>query len=104
MAGEQHRHDINDRAWEKIRPYTISEKGTRGGNARDTRQFINGVDISVRIKPEREGLPKRCLAWFNNFRRLSKDFEISVHSAQTACSIAAFRTLLNRFQSIGTTS
>ena len=43
MAGEQHRHDISDIAWEKIRPYTIGEKGTRGGNARDTRQFINGV-------------------------------------------------------------
>ncbi len=43
MAGEQHRHDIDDRAWEKIRPYTIGEKETRGGNARDTWQFINGV-------------------------------------------------------------
>ena len=43
MAGEQHRHDISDRAWEKIKPYTIGEKGTRGGNARDTRQFINSV-------------------------------------------------------------
>lgn len=43
MGKEQHRHDISDRAWEKIRPYTIGEKGTRGGNARDTRQFINGV-------------------------------------------------------------
>ena len=35
MAKEQHRHDISDRAWEKIRPYTIGEKGTRGGKARD---------------------------------------------------------------------
>ncbi|EOS59325.1 hypothetical protein C814_01975, partial [Anaerotruncus sp. G3(2012)] len=43
MAREQHRHDISDRAWEKIKPNTIGEKGTRGGNARDTRQFINGV-------------------------------------------------------------
>ena len=36
MAREQHRHDISDRAWEKIKPYTIGEKGTRGGNAQDT--------------------------------------------------------------------
>ena len=36
MAVEQHRHDISDRAWEKIRPYITDEKGTRGGNARDT--------------------------------------------------------------------
>ena len=27
MGTEQHRHDISDRAWEKIRPYTIGEKG-----------------------------------------------------------------------------
>lgn len=45
-----------------------------------------GVDISVRIKPEWEVLPKRwiverSLAWINNSRRLSKDYEISVCSA-----------------------
>ena len=27
MAGEQHRHDISDKAWEKLKPYTIGEKG-----------------------------------------------------------------------------
>lgn len=61
-----------------------------------------GVDISARIKPEWEVLPKRwiverSLAWINNSRRLSKDYEISVCSAQTICTIAAFRTLLKRF-------
>ena len=60
------------------------------------------VDISVRIKPEWEVLPKRwiverSLAWLNNSRRLSKDYEISVHSAQAVCIIAACRTLLKRF-------
>ena len=61
-----------------------------------------GVDISVRMKPEWEVLPKRwiverSLAWLNNSRRLSKDYEISVPSAQAVCIIAAFRTLLRRF-------
>ena len=61
-----------------------------------------GVDISVRIKPHWEVLPKRwiverSLAWLNNSRRLSKDYEISVCSAQAVCIIAASRTLLNRF-------
>ena len=61
-----------------------------------------GVDISARIKPEWEVLPKRwiverSLAWINNSRRLSKDYEISVCSAQTVCIIAAFRTVLKRF-------
>ena len=61
-----------------------------------------GVDISARIKPEWEVLPKRwiverSLAWLNNSRRLSKDYEISVCSAQAVCTIAAFRTPLKRF-------
>ena len=61
-----------------------------------------GVDISARIKPEWEVLPKRwiverSLAWFNNSRRLSKDYEISVCSAQAVCTIVAFRTLLKIF-------
>mgnify|MGYP001068502985 CR=1 FL=1 len=61
-----------------------------------------GVDISMRIKPKWEILPKRwiverSLAWLNNFRRLYKDYEISVRSAQAICIIAAFHTLLKRF-------
>ena len=61
-----------------------------------------GVDISAHIKPEWEVLPKRRIversqAWLNNSRRLSKDYEISVRSAQAVCIIAAFHTLLKRF-------
>ena len=61
-----------------------------------------GVDISARIKPEWEVLPKRwiverSLTWINNSRCLSKDYEISVCSAQAVCTIVAFRTLLKRF-------
>lgn len=67
-----------------------------------SRKLGLGVDISVRIKPEWEVLLKRwiverSLDWFNNSRRLSKDYEVSVRSAQTICMIAAFRTLLKRF-------
>ena len=58
MGKEQHRHDISDRAWEKIRPYTIGEKGTRGGNARDTRQFINGVFWILRTGAPWRDLPE----------------------------------------------
>ena len=43
MNKELNRHDIRDSAWEKIKLHTIGEKGTRGGNAKDTRHFINGV-------------------------------------------------------------
>lgn len=43
MTNEQHRHDITDGAWAVIEPHTIGNKGSWGGNARDTRQFINAV-------------------------------------------------------------
>ena len=67
-----------------------------------SRELGLDVDISVRIKPEWEVLPKRwiverSLAWLNNSRRLSKDYEISVRSARAVCMIAAFHTLLKRF-------
>ena len=67
-----------------------------------SRELGLGVDIPARIKPEWEVLPKRwiverSLAWLNNSRRLSKDYEISVRSAQAVCIIAAFHTLLKWF-------
>lgn len=40
---------------------------------------------------------ERTIAWLNNSRRLSKDYEISVVSAQAMCVIAAFRILIARF-------
>ena len=61
-----------------------------------------GVDISARIKPVWDILPKRwfverSLAWSYNSRRPFKDYEISVCSAQKVCTIATFRTLVKRF-------
>ncbi|MCH5352156.1 MAG: transposase [Acutalibacter sp.] len=79
-----------------------ADAGYRKTFERDVpRELGVGVDISARIKPEWELLPKRwiverSLAWLNNSRRLSKDYEISVCSAQAVCIIAAFHTLLKR--------
>ena len=72
MAGEQHRHDISDRAWEKIKPYTIGEAGTRGGNARDTRQFINGVFWILRSGAPWRDLPETYGNWKNVHRRFCR--------------------------------
>ena len=57
MNKELHRHDISDSAWEKIKPHTIGEKGTRGGNAKNTRQFINGVFWILRTGAPWRDLP-----------------------------------------------
>ena len=51
MKSEHHRHDISDRAWELLsdRAWELlknnlpGQKGKRGGQARDNRQFINAV-------------------------------------------------------------
>lgn len=71
MTAEQQRHDINDKAREKIRPHTIGEKGTRGGNARDTRQFINGVFWILRTGAPWRDLPETYGNWKNVHRRFS---------------------------------
>jgi len=60
-----------------------------------------GVDISKRIKPEWEVLPKRWVvertfAWLNGFRRLSKDYEITISSEETNVIISHLAILLRR--------
>lgn len=58
------------------------------------------VDISERITPQWQIIPKRwvverTLSWFNSFRRLSKDYEIST-SSQVANVIITHSALLLR--------
>ena len=60
------------------------------------------VDISKRITSKWQLLPKhwvmeRTLAWINNSRRLSKDYEISILSSQAMYMISALRVLISRF-------
>ena len=61
-----------------------------------------GVDISARIKPEWEILPRRwvverTLSWLGHSRRLSKDYEIKSSYAETMVMISHLHTLLRRF-------
>jgi len=60
-----------------------------------------GVDISARIKPIFEVIPKRWVvertfAWMNNSRRLSKDYEITTESEEAFVMISHLHTLLRR--------
>jgi transposase len=59
------------------------------------------VDISKRIKPEFEVLPKRwvverTLSWLGNSRRLSKDYEIRTYYSEAMVQISHLHTLLKR--------
>lgn len=59
------------------------------------------IEISERITPGWTVLTKRWVvertfAWLNHFRRLSKDYEISIKSAENLIMIAHSITLLRR--------
>ena len=60
------------------------------------------VDISPKILPEFGVSPyrwivERTFAWANHSRRLSKDYEISVESAENMFMVSHIATLLRRF-------
>ena len=76
------------------------DKGYRGTFVIDVFWgFALDVDISERVTPKFEVLPKRWViertfAWLNNYRRLSKDYEIAVESAEAMIVIASLHSLL----------
>ena len=80
-----------------------ADAGYRGTFVSDVNEQLGlAVDISEKIKPHQwEKLPwrwvvERTLSWLNNSRRLSKDYEISISSAETMVIISHFHTLLKR--------
>ena len=81
-----------------------ADAGYRGTFVSDLKEQLDlDVDISEQIKPHQwEKLPwrwvvERTLSWLNHSRRLSKDYEVSVSSAEAMVIISHFHTLLKRF-------
>ena len=72
MASEQRRHDLTDAAWAVIEPHTIGNKGSWGGNARDTRQFINAVFWILHTGAPWRDLPAEYGDWKNTHRRFCR--------------------------------
>ena len=79
------------------------DSGYRGTFILDVDEILGlGVDISAKIKPHTwEKLPwrwvvERTFSWLNNSRRLSKDYEIAVDSAEAIVKISHIHTLLKR--------
>ncbi len=60
---------IPDHVWEKIEPFTIGNRGCRGGNAEDTRIFIEGVFWVLRTKEPWRKLPNEYGNWNTVHRR-----------------------------------
>ena len=59
----QHRHDITDKAWEKISPMLPGQRGQWGGIAKDNRKFINGVFWILRTGAPWRDLPPEYGKW-----------------------------------------
>jgi len=66
-------------------------------------EFYNiKVDISKRLDSTFKVMPKRwkverTLSWFNNSRRLSKDYEIKTFYQENICIISNLSTLIKQF-------
>jgi len=72
MAKTYERYDISDELWELIAPHTIGNKGSQGGNAKDTRKFINAVFWLLRIGAPYRDLPPSYGDWNNVNRRFCR--------------------------------
>ena len=78
------------------------DEGYRKSFVEAVKEFLGlDVDISARIKPGWEILPKRWVVertfrWLNHSRRLSKDYEILTSSEETMVLISHMHTLLRR--------
>ena len=72
MVASYHRRDISDKAWALIEPYTIGNKGTWGGNAKDTRLFINAVFWILRTGAPWCDLPPDYCNWNTVQRRFCR--------------------------------
>ena len=66
------RHDLSNKAWSVIEPYSIEIKGSWGGNARDTRLFINAVFWILRTGALWRDLPPSYGDWKNTHRRFCR--------------------------------
>lgn len=86
--------DLTDKQWEVIAP--LFNCGEMRGN------YGKHVDISERIVPKgwkvqsKRWIIGRTFGWLNNPRRLSKDFEVTTHSAEAMIKISHVSTLLKR--------
>ena len=66
------RHDISDTVWALIEPHTIGNRGTWGGNAQDTRLFINAVLWILRTGAPWRDLPPDYGNWNTVQRRFCR--------------------------------
>ncbi len=67
-----HRHDLSDKAWEKIEGKLPGRRGVWGGIAKDNRRFINAVFWILRTGAPWRDLPPDYGDWKNTHRRFCR--------------------------------
>ena len=72
MEPAYRRHDLSDKDWNVLEPLLPGRKGTWGGNARDNRQFLNGVFWILRTGAPWRDLPPYYGDWKNTHRRFCR--------------------------------
>ena len=63
---------MSDELWLLIEPHIIGNKGTWGGNSKDTRKFINAVFWILRTGAPWRDLPSTYVDWKNANRRFCR--------------------------------
>ena len=85
--------------------YLWADSGYRGAKWQEWFQWFCGwmFEIVKRSDPTprflvvpRRWVVERTFAWFDRYRRLSKDYEVLTKSSETRCRLAAIRLLLQR--------
>lgn len=66
------RHDISDELWNLLEPHLPGKKGTRGGQARDNRLFLNAIFWIFRTGAPWRDLPPYYGDWKNTHRRFCR--------------------------------
>lgn len=107
-AGNKHDTSTGAQVFEEaINKYpTLEGVSADSGYKGTTKEYIENVlkkiiTISTKIPNTWSILPKRWIvertfSWFNGFRRLSKDYEYTIKSAETMVMISHLILLLNR--------
>ena len=67
-----HRHDLSEAHWELLEPHLPGRSGSWGGQARDNRQFVNGVFWILRTGAPWRDLPSDYGGWKNTHRRFCR--------------------------------
>ena len=72
MSESYNRYDISDELWAAIEPHTIGNPDSWGGNAVDTRTFINAVFWILRTGAPWRDLPSSYGNWSGVNRRFCR--------------------------------